>query len=255
MGVPGYVVRSFVTDESGVVDLTHGISLVDHRTPIAARWGGWYVCGSHGSQTHLGNLIGAAAFDQQKREPNYLGNLTDLSRFFDTARYPGPTSDIVALLVLEHQVYLQNLLTRLRYDAIRPLEQGGGLSSLKSEVNAFLRYLLFVEEAPLISPIQGASGFAQWFENQGPRDSQDRSLRQFDLRTRLFKYPCSYMIYSETFDHLPREMKLLLYRRLWQILSGEDPDPAFQKIPEESKRAIRDILIETKPDIPRYWTL
>jgi hypothetical protein len=66
---------------------------------------------------------------------------------------------------------------------------------------------------------------------------------------------CGYMIYSEAFDNLPREMKLALYSRLWKILSGEDLDPAFQKIPEETKRAIRDILIETKPDIPRYWTL
>jgi hypothetical protein len=95
--VPGYVVRSFATDENGVVDLNSGVSLVDHRTPIAQRWGGWYVCGTHGNQLHRGNLFGKAAFDRQESEPNYLGNLTELSRFFDTAKYPQPTSDIVAL--------------------------------------------------------------------------------------------------------------------------------------------------------------
>jgi len=255
LGVPGYVVRSFVTDENGVVDLNHGISLVDHRTPIVARWGGWYVCGTHGSQIHLGNLIGAKAFERQKLEPNYLGNLTELSRFFDTSKYPQPTSDIVALMVLEHQARMQNLITRLNYDANLALKEQGDTSSLRGGALTLLKYLLFVEETPLVSPINGPSGFAQWFESQGPTDKQGRSLRQFDLQTRLFKYPCSYMIYSKAFDQLPREMKLMLYSRLWKILSGTDSDPAFQKIPEETKRAIRDILIETKPDIPRYWTL
>ena len=255
MGVPGYLVRSFVTDENGVVDLGHGISLVDHRTPIVARWGGWYVCGTHGSQIHLGNLMGAAAYERQKQEPNYLGNLAELSRFFDTLHYPQPTSDIVALMLLEHQARMQNLITRLNYDANGALKHQGDASVLRGSALTFLRYLLFVEESPLASPINGPSGFAQWFESQGPIDKQGRSLRQFDLQTRLFKYPCSYMIYSEAFDKLPREMKLALYSRLWKILSGEDSGPAYQRIPAETKRAIRDILIETKPDIPRYWTL
>jgi len=255
VGVPGYLVRSFVTDENGVVDLGHGISQVDHRTPLVARWGGWYVCGTHGSQIHLGNLIGAKAFERQKLEPNYLGNLTKLSRFFDTSKYPEPTSDIVALMVLEHQARMQNLITRLNYDANLALKEQGDTRSLRGSALTLLKYLLFVEETPLASPINGPSGFTQWFESQGPTDKQGRSLRQFDLQTRLFKYPCSYMIYSEAFDSLPREMKLMIYHRLWKILSGTDSDPAFQQIPEETRRAIRDILIETKPDIPRYWTL
>jgi hypothetical protein len=158
-------------------------------------------------------------------------------------------------MVLEHQARMQNLITRLNYDANLALNEQGDTSSLRSSALTLLKYLLFVEETPLVSPINGPSGFAQWFESQGPIDKQGRSLRQFDLKTRLFKYSCSYMIYSEAFDNLPREMKLTLYHRLWKILSGTDSDPAFQKIPEETKRAIRDILIETKPDIPRYWTL
>jgi hypothetical protein len=255
MGVPGYVVRSFVTDEDGVVDLGHGISLVDHRTPIVARWGGWYVCGTHGSQIHLGNLFGPKAFERQKLEPNYLGTLAELSRFFDTSKYPRPTSDIVALMVLDHQARMQNLITRLNYDGNAALKLEGDASPLRDSALALLKYLLFIEETPLASPIDGPSGFAQWFESQGPTDKQGRSLRQFDLQTRLFKYPCSYMIYSDAFDNLPREVKLMLYHRLWKILSGADFDPAFQQIPEETRRAIREILIETKPDIPRYWTL
>ncbi|MDB6038228.1 MAG: Signal peptide protein, partial [Verrucomicrobiales bacterium] len=113
MGVPGHLLRSFMTDESGVVELTSGISEVNQRTPIEDRWGGWYVTGKHGAQTHRGNLIGKAAFTKQEEHPNYLGNVADLRPFFNVARYPGTNSDIVALLVLEHQVHMHNFITRL----------------------------------------------------------------------------------------------------------------------------------------------
>jgi hypothetical protein len=103
--------------------------------------------------------------------------------------------------------------------------------------------------------VKGASDFAAWFERQGPTDQRGRALRKFDLQTRLFKYPCSFLIYSDSFHKLPREVKLLLYRRLWLVLSGGSLDPAFQRIPAETKRAILDILIDTKPDVPVYWTL
>jgi len=118
MGVPGHMVRSFATDESGVVDLSSGISQVNHRTPFAERWGGWYVTGTHGDQAHRGNLIGAAAFTRHEKEPDYLGNQTDLKRLLDTSGYPAPGSDIVALMVLEHQAHLHNFLTRLNYEVV-----------------------------------------------------------------------------------------------------------------------------------------
>ena len=121
MGVPGHLLRSFMTDESGVVELNSGISEVNHRTPIEERWGGWYVAGKHGSQTHRGNLIGKAAFERQEKQPNYLGNLTDLSPFFDVSRYPGTNSDIVALMVLAHQAHMHNFITRLRDETRRAL--------------------------------------------------------------------------------------------------------------------------------------
>lgn len=255
LSVPGYLVRSFATDENGVVDLNDGISLVNQRTPIAERWGGWYVCGTHGAQTHRGNLIGTAAFARQKKEPNFMGNLTELSRFFDTSKYPQPTSDLVALMVLEHQTYMQNLITRLGYDSEFTLKYQGKVTLPKGVTTPFLKYLLFVDETRLVSPIKGTSDFTKWFDRQGPKDKQGRSLRQFDLQTHLFRYPCSYMIYSEAFGSLPREAKLLLYRRLWKILHGEDDNPEFQGIPAASREAILQILIETKSDLPRYWTL
>jgi hypothetical protein len=251
MGVPGHLVRSFETDESGVTDLKSGVSLVNHRTPFEERWGGWYVTGTHGDQTHRGNLIGAEAFDRQKREPNYLGNVTNLSQFFDVSIVPAPHSDIVALMVLEHQTHMHNYLARLNQAARIMLLQYGHVKYLQSAVDSFLEYLLFTEEAPLTTRVNGASGFAQEFAAAGPKDSKGRSLRDFDLRTRLFKYPCSYLIYSEAFDELPAPLKETIYKRLFDILSGKDKE--FEAIQPQTRLAILEILRETKPGLPAYW--
>ncbi len=253
MGVPGHLVRSFVTDAFGVVDLSSGISLVNHRTPLAERWGGWYVTGTHGAQTHRGNLVGKEDFAKQEKKPNFHGNLASVGKLFDTTRYATPHSDIVALMVLEHQTHMQNFLTRLNYEATLALKQYGHLNYTKSITEAFLKYLLFVEETPLTGPVHGTSDFTREFEQRGPRDKQGRSLRQFDLRTRMFKYPCSYLIYSDVFDGLPAPMKEKIYQQLWEILSGQSTHPDFQKIPAETRAAIREILVATKTDLPACW--
>ena len=253
MGVPGHLVRSFATDESGVVDLMTGTSQVNHRTPLAERWGGWYVTGKHGRETHRGNLIGATAFERQLKEPNYLGNITDLSPFFEVSHYLKNQSDIVALMVLEHQTHLHNFITRLNYESTLALQQYGHIKYLKGTANAFLRYLLFTEEVPLNSPVSGSPEFVKTFAAQGPRDQQGRSLRDFDLQTRLFKYPCSYLIYSDAFDALPGPMKEHLYTRLHDILAGRETSADFEAIPDKAKQAIREILADTKPELAEFW--
>ncbi len=253
MGVPGHLVRSFATDETGVVDLTSGPSLVNHRTPIEERWGGWFVTGTHGRQLHRGNLVGKTAFERQETEPNYLGNIVNLAPFFDVEKYATPNSDIVALMVLEHQTHMHNFITRLNYEATLALAQYGHVNYLKSATEAFLKYLLFAEEAPITSPTKGNSDFTKTFPAQGPTDKHGRSLRQFDLQTRLFKYPCSYLIYSPQFDNLPGKMKEHLYHRLWEVLTGKDKTEAFDNLCASTRQAIREILIDTKPDLPAYW--
>ena len=255
LGVPGYLVRSVATDETGVVDMNGGISIVNHRTPVSQRWGGWYVSGAPGSPVQPGHLAGLTIPGRPSGRLDDTGELADLPPWFDASRYPQPSSDKVALLVLEHQCYMQTLISRLHDDSDRAIAGGRDIQSLKPLADQVLKYLLFADEAPLDGPARGGSEFATWFENQGPRDHRGRSLRQFDLKTRLFKYPCSYLVYSESFDHLPRPMKLHLYRRLRRILAGDDPDPAFGRIPPETRTAISEILIDTQPGLPLYWTL
>ena len=67
----GKALAFIATDENGIVDFNSGISQVNHRTPFEDRWGGWYVTGTHGKQTHRGNLIGKAAFERQANESNF----------------------------------------------------------------------------------------------------------------------------------------------------------------------------------------
>jgi hypothetical protein len=253
MGVPGHLVRSFMTDETGVVDLSSGISQVNHRTPLEERWGGWYVTGTHGTQTHRGNLIGKEAFEKAAKEPNYRGNLTNLTGLFDLTPYPENQSDIVALMVLEHQTHMHNFLTRLHYEATLMLTQYGHVNYMNSAIEAFLKYLLFTEETPLTAPIDGNPSFVADFETRGPKDHKGRSLRQFDLKERMFRYPCSYLIYSEAFDALPEKLRERIYQRLGDILSGQDKSSAFANISGEDRKAIREILLETKKDLPASW--
>jgi hypothetical protein len=120
-------------------------------------------------------------------------------------------------------------------------------------VDAFLRYLLFTEEAPLTAPVAGHPDFARDFTALAVRDPQGRSFRDFDLRTRLFKYPCSYLIYSPAFDAIPEPMRGEIYRRLWDILHARDASPDFANLPAERRMAIRDILLATKKGLPEYW--
>jgi hypothetical protein len=253
MGVPGHLVRSFATDENGVVDLSSGTSQVNHRTPLDERWGGWYVTGTHGKQTHRGNLVGKTAFERQAREPNFAGNATNLGSYFDVSRYVKDQSDIVALMVLEHQTHMHNFITRLNYETTMQLQQYGHIRYLKNTAESFLKYLLFAEETPLTNSIHGSAEFVKDFASRGPRDKRGRSLRDFDLQTRLFKYPCSYLIYSDAFDALPAPMKDHLYSRLWEILSGKNQSATYVSLDTATRRAIREILAATKRDLPAYW--
>src|SRR5207249_3040408 len=110
-----------------------------------------------------------------------------------------------------------------------------------------VRAMMFVGEAPLTEAVKGTSGFAEEFMQRGPRDSKGRSLRDLDLQHRLLKYPMSYLIYSKSFDAMPEVLKAYVVRRFREILSGEDKSPAFAHLSDEDRKAIREILHETKP--------
>jgi hypothetical protein len=237
-GVPGLFVRSIPVSAENKLMPWLGNAFVDHRTPIADRWAGWYVTGTHGSLRHLGNLV--VPDSRATALPAWTPGrtLSTVAAKFDTTGYLSPHSDIVALLVLEHQMRMMNLLTRAGWEA-RIMEAGGGANSrsLDATVDALVDYMLFLDEAPL-DAVRGTSGFAAVFAARGPHDSRGRSLRDFDLRTRLMRYPCSYMIYSEAFDALPASVRNRIYAQLKVKLTGSE------------RQAILQILRETKTNLP-----
>ncbi len=272
LGVPGHIVRSVYPDTNGQPILSAGTFVTNHNSPLSERWGGWYVTGTHGKQTHMGNVnVPRPAHHEPPPKLDFSAgtNVTDLHGRCEVSPYLSPHSDIVALMVLEHQTHLHNLITRANYQTRlalrdegamnralgRPLDErlDSTLSRVKSVGEPLVKYLLFAEEAPLTERVEGTSGFAGEFAARGPRDRQGRSLRDFDLEKRIFRYPLSYLIYSEAFDSLPDLARDYVYRRLWQVLSGEDKSGKFANLTEADRRAIIEILRDTKRDLPAYW--
>jgi hypothetical protein len=253
MGVPGHVVRSVGTDLVGEPALLTEASEVNHRTALKERWAGWYVTGNTGSQAHRGNRVGEKILAAKEDDPDYRGNRKVLDDLVNVNGYLRNGSDVVALMVHDHQTHMHNFITRLNFETRIMMHRYGHIRYLRHQVNAFLRYLLFVEEAELEAPVKGLSGFTEWFEQQGPVDDEKRSLRQFDLKKRMFKYPCSYLIYSKSFDAIPDVMRLHLLQRLHDILTGKDTTEPFMSISPRTKSEILEILMATKSDLPDYW--
>jgi hypothetical protein len=267
--VPGFLVRSVYPDARAYPISPLGGFISDQNSPLKERWGGWYVTGVHGSARHLGNQ----RFDEKGLEYNPANlttqNLANLEARFDTSRYLSPHSDIVALMVLEHQTQAHNLITRLNHITRLALHQQSVMNEALKEPASYmsdstrrriehaaddaLRYLLMAGEARWSTPIKGTTDYARQFAAQGVRDKRGRSLRELDLQTKLFRYPCSYLIYSESIDALPNPALDYFYRQLWLALIGRSTDKALASIPVADRKAVLEILRETRSNLPDFF--
>ena len=257
LGTPGILVSSVYPGPDGMPAFRGNAMITDHRSALDQRWGGWYVTGNSGSQTHMGNAVAHNTSQPQLLDTKDTQNLTSLEKKFDTSRYLAPTSDIVALMTLEHQTRMTNLMTRVGWDT-RIAQHDGKLDDamrekINGEIEDMVTYMLFADERQLTEPIQGVSTFTKTFPERGPRDHQGRSLRDFDLQKRMFRYPLSYMIYSSAFDGMPQTVRERVYQRLFDILSGKDQSPTYQKLSADDRKAVLDILRDTKPNLPAYF--
>ena len=260
LGVPGLVVRSVYPERSGMPLFHAGTFVSDHRSPLTERWGGWYVSGTHGDVRHMGNAIVPDPDKPDQLEKDGTQNQVDLKFKFDPGAYLAPTSDIVALMTLEHQTRMTNLIIRVGFETRLALHAQAAMNQARNEpsstmsdstkrridlaVEEMAGYMLFQDEVALHAKIKGISNFTQSFAARGPRDRRERSLREFDLEKRMFRYPLSYMIYSEAFDSMPPEAKRRTYKRLHAILTGE----VGSKLTPRDRQAILEILADTKTD-------
>jgi hypothetical protein len=204
---------------------------------------------------HLGNIAVRSVYELERLEELRLGNIETLDGVLDTSAYLTNRSDIVALLVLEHQVRVQNAIVRANYDVRTALAAAAldadaevDLTSLGLDLEPLVEALFLAGEAPFTSPVRGTSGFADQFVARGPRDASGRSLRDLDLTMRLFRHPLSYAIYSPAFDALPRSARNSVYLRIAGVLDGRDDSPAYARLTAEDRMAIAQILMQTKPE-------
>jgi hypothetical protein len=263
-GVPGVLVRSVFPSASGHPILSQGSTVVDSTTPFSDRWGGWYVTGTHGSALHRGNVIAIETPDNTCEMPVEEGaNIVDLTGLFDTRPYPRASSDIVALMVLEHQTSVQNILTKAHHSALRALHMQTSLQKELGEpvqhepmgtalriighcAEDVLDALLFKDEAPLPDGgIEGDEAYQNAFVKNARRNSEGRSLKDFQLLNRVFKYRCSYMIHSRTFTEMQPALKKTVLSRLDAVLNGEDTSGRYDYLRESERNSIRSILADT----------
>jgi hypothetical protein len=269
LDVPGMVVRTVFPAATGT--LVTGLigSEVDHRTPFDERWGGWYVTGKHSPLRHLANAVVLDVQDANAttdarvptvpQTPSGSPIREPLQEHFSTSAFPTPYSDIASLAVFEHQMHMMNLITRVGWESraafnIDPTGHSDAtVKTIRESAREFVDYLLFVDEAPMTTGIEGTSGFAAKFASQGPLDSKGRGLRQLDLEHRLMRYPCSYMIYSEAFKSLNAPVHEAIYRRMWEVLSGQEQEMKYRRLSPEDRKAVVEILRETVKDLPEYF--
>ena len=249
--VPGYLVRSIYPDASGRPRTGTSSYTTDYRSLFQTRWGGWYVTGTHGQMRHLGNAFALDRSDPQKMDLEAGANRSELPSRVQPKLHLQPHSDLVALMVLEHQIRVHNLITKANYEARQAvamdvsMNQALGRDSgyrsestqrrIQSAASSLADAILMRNESPLEQLVQGTSSFAETFASQGPLDSQNRSLRQFDLQTRLFRHRLSYLIYTPEFQALPKEILVPLRAHLQETLRTDE------------YRAEREILEDTLP--------
>lgn len=258
MDVPGMLIRSMGVGEGGQTMPQFGNYVSDHRSPFEERWGGWFITGKTGSARHMGNVTLAPGGTPTSGSPEELASLDGK---FNLDGYPSRYSDVGAVMVLNHQVRMTNLLTRVGWEtrvalerrAKNPQEKEVADRLITNDSSELVDYMLFLDEALLPGKFESTSGFQTAFEANGPKDRRGRSFRQLDLTKRLVRYPCSYMIYSRAFDQLPDATKDAVYTRLWSILSGKEKAPKYAKLTTSDRAAIVSILLETKPGLPAYF--
>jgi hypothetical protein len=251
--VPGLLVRSVYPDEDGHPLLAMGSELVTQQTPIPQRWGGYWVTGAV-SLPHLGNR----SYEEAGSSDPSVNQLVDLKGKIAPGKYPRLTSDIVALMVLEHQCQAHNLLTAASMNYRRAYhlgkvvapdsdpDQGTAGRVAEQAAEKIVKCFLFDGEADQgADGVEGDDAFQKQFAAAVPRTAAGESLADFQLNTRLFKHRCSYMIYSEAFRNLPESVKTRVISRLRKIFQSTDgaDDHPDMKLPERQR--IFRILSET----------
>ena len=231
-----------------------------HEVPFEDRWGGWFVTGKHGGMRHLGNGLGIKTDDQVTFDRDRYANLEKLDQFFPPEAHLTEGSDILALLLMDHQIGMHDRLIEAHYrvrhayheyeNKYKDAEIAPPVKEvLETEADRVVKYLLFSDEVPLSGErVQGSPDFERVFLATKKPNAQGKSLKDLNLKDRMFEHRCSYMIYSRSFDGLPRPLKEAVYCKLHAVLTAEQPEAPYEHLSAAERVVILEILRETKED-------
>jgi len=269
--IPGVFARSVFPEPTGSPIFSAGSAVIDYTTPFDQRWGGWYVTGRHGAGRHRGNAFAKENGDSVMLDMEGGANLDSLEQFIDPANYLMPTSDIASLMVFEHQIAAHQAFTRANHECRRMLSYQRGLQesfkqpftdepafdSVKSvfshNAEHVLDVLLYKDESALPDGGVRGNAFRAAYEAGGRRTADGRSLRDLDLKTRIARYRCSHLIYSEQFAQLPKPLLTRVLDRLGHVLSDSKPEPRYAYLGDDERKAIASIIRETAPELAAAW--
>jgi hypothetical protein len=248
--IPGLAIESVVPGPTGGGERAFRRQQSGHGVPLDLRFGGWLVTGTGPSfPQNWGNQIIEYRDGQPVQEPIAPGQL------FDFNRYPIQTSDVLPQLVQEHQIGFVNRALQAGYRTRELLEGGPSPENARlidTMARSLVRYLLFADEAPLPrGSVPGDPAFKTAFLAERRPAANGAALKDFDLTTRLFRYRCSYEVYSPIFGGLPEPLKLAIYRLVDHVLGADPPDPEFAYLGDDERKTIRTILRETVADYPK----
>jgi hypothetical protein len=267
-------VRSVHPYPDGQVDFSSGTHIISDATPHSERFGGWWVTGKHLALNHEGNAFvrGSGGMDNPLRANRTPEKLP--AGMIDLKDYMAGTSDVVAQLILQHQTVVHNRITAVTYGTTLALADdasigeslgnkpgellGSTLSRIRNSSDALLETLFFVDEATFPAPIDGAKRTMLDFVKQGPRDPNQQTLRQLDLRTRLFRYRLSFLVHSLGFKGMPLQARSYCWIRIKAALANTD-DRLTAKLDANERKTIHEILQATEQeyrDAPadlRHW--
>jgi hypothetical protein len=158
-------------------------------------------------------------------------------------------------------VTVQELLTRVNFEVRQALARsankpGAFSAKTRSDLHGYLddlaKAMMFGDAAPYTDTIRGNSGFDAWFQKQGIRDAQGRSLRDLDLQTRLLRYPLSYLVYTPSFSALPDYARDYVFGKFAAVLQGRDHSPTYTFMTDADRRNTLQILTATLPAFAHY---
>jgi len=248
-GIPGLLLSSVIPGPGGGSIDAFRQTETGHSIPYDLRFGGWHLTGNHTFPSSWANSTGVMSKSIVTKISNPPGT------FFNWNQYLVPQSEVIANLVLEHQVGFINrcLGATYRLREFFLLEESKDPAKRKEriaqEAVRIVEYALFLDEVPLPKPISFEnSSFAKDFQGNGD------PLRQFNLKDRLMQRRCSYMMKSLSFEGLPDELKDIVFSQIKAAMTMPQSKltAKFSYFGETERKEINEAL-ETV--FPRYASL